>query len=55
MIKPVALAGLAFTAIAGFLHWITVGPNDVQPEDEAEAKHLLNSAKGPLKAAKGPR
>jgi formate dehydrogenase iron-sulfur subunit len=51
----VALAGLAFTAVAGFLHWITVGPNDVQPEDESEAQRLLNSAKGPLKETKGPR
>ena len=23
-------------AVAGFVHWITVGPNEVQPEDEAE-------------------
>ena len=24
--------------LAGFLHWITVGPNEVQSEDEAEAR-----------------
>lgn len=47
IIKPVALAGLAFTALAGFLHWITVGPNDVQPEDESEAQRLLHAADGP--------
>src|ERR1700754_1526431 len=41
MSKPVALAGLAFTALAGFLHWITAGPNEVKPEDEAEARRLL--------------
>jgi hypothetical protein len=27
MVKPLALAGVAATAAAGFLHWITVGPN----------------------------
>src|SRR6201999_3918791 len=37
-IKPLALAGIAFTAIAGFLHWIIEGPNEVQPEDEAAAR-----------------
>ncbi len=46
-IKPVALASLAFTALAGFFHWITAGPNDVQPEDETEAQRLLRSADGP--------
>ena len=30
------------TAVAGFLHWIAAGPNEVQPEDEAEAQHLLH-------------
>jgi formate dehydrogenase iron-sulfur subunit len=55
IIKPVALAGLAFTAIAGFLHWITVGPNDVEPEDDTEAQRILNSAKGPREVAKGQR
>jgi formate dehydrogenase iron-sulfur subunit len=52
LIKPVALAGLAFTALAGFFHWITVGPNDVQPEDEANAQRLLNEAKRSAQAAK---
>jgi formate dehydrogenase iron-sulfur subunit len=47
IIKPVALAGLAFTALAGFFHWITAGPNEVQPEDEVEAQRLLHSADGP--------
>ena len=36
-----SLAGIAFAAIAGFLHWITAGPNEVQPEDEAEGRRLL--------------
>src|ERR1700761_5677498 len=46
LIKPVALAGIAFTAVAGFLHWIVAGPNEVQPEDEAEARRLLHSVDG---------
>jgi len=41
LLKPVSLAGIAFAAIAGFLHWITAGPNEVQPEDEAEARRLM--------------
>ena len=44
LLKPVALAGVAFAAVAGFLHWIVAGPNEVQPEDEAEAKQLLATA-----------
>ena len=44
LIKPVALAGVAFTALAGFFHWITAGPNQVQPEDEARADELIRSA-----------
>src|SRR6478609_5998448 len=34
VLKPLALAGVAFAVIAGFLHWIIEGPNEVQPEDE---------------------
>ncbi len=44
IIKPVALAGIAFTVLAGFFHWIVAGPNEVQPEDEAEAQRLLHPA-----------
>ena len=40
--KPIAMAGLAFTAIAGFVHWIAVGPNEVQPEDEARGRDVLD-------------
>lgn len=39
--KPVALAGLAVTAVAGFLHWVVAGPNEVQPDDEARGRELL--------------
>jgi formate dehydrogenase iron-sulfur subunit len=42
-IKPLALAGVAFTAVAGFFHWIVAGPNEVQPEDEAAAQRLIHS------------
>ena len=41
VLKPLALAGIAFAAVAGFLHWVVEGPNEVQPEDEAEAQQLL--------------
>ena len=44
LFKPVALAGIAFAAVAGFLHWIVAGPNEVQPEDEEKARHLLQAA-----------
>jgi formate dehydrogenase iron-sulfur subunit len=44
ILKPVALAGIAFTAVAGFLHWVVAGPNEVQPKDEAEAQRLLRQA-----------
>ena len=47
LFKPVALAGIAVAAIAGFLHWVVAGPNEVQPEDEAEARHLLHPTDRP--------
>ena len=43
VLKPVALAGIAFAAVAGFMHWIVAGPNEVQPEDELAAKRLLET------------
>jgi formate dehydrogenase iron-sulfur subunit len=49
LFKPVALAGIAFAAVAGFFHWIVAGPNEVQPEDEEKARHLLQ-ARGLLEA-----
>ena len=45
--KPVALAGIAFTAIAGFFHWVVAGPNEVEAKDETEAEHLLQHADKP--------
>jgi formate dehydrogenase iron-sulfur subunit len=48
ILKPVALAGVALAVVAGFLHWIVEGPNEVQPEDEGQADRLLrNREKGP--------
>ena len=42
MLKPLALAGIAFSVVAGFFHSVVAGPNEVQPEDEAaEAQELL--------------
>ena len=43
VLKPLALAGVAFAVIAGFLHWIIEGPNEVQPEDETQADQLLRN------------
>jgi formate dehydrogenase iron-sulfur subunit len=41
MMKPIAMAGLAFTAVVGFVHWMAAGPNEVQPEDEAKGREVL--------------
>ena len=46
MLKPIAMAGLAFTAVAGFVHWIVSGPNEVQPEDESRGRDVLNDKRG---------
>jgi len=40
LIKPFALAGIAASIVAGFLHWVVTGPNEVQPEDEEEAEQF---------------
>jgi len=36
--KPLAVAGLALTALAGFFHYTRVGPNEVSDEEEAAAR-----------------
>ena len=41
--KPLALAGMAVAAVAGFFHWITAGPNEVPPEDDIAAAKLIQS------------
>jgi formate dehydrogenase iron-sulfur subunit len=35
--KPLALAGVGLAALVGFFHYVTHGPNEVQPEDEDAA------------------
>nr|WP_315259482.1 formate dehydrogenase subunit beta [uncultured Duganella sp.] len=35
--KPLALAGMAVTALAGWFHYSRIGPNEVSKEEEAEA------------------
>jgi formate dehydrogenase iron-sulfur subunit len=44
--KPLALAGMACVAVAGFLHWIVAGPNEVQPEDETKGRATLDGKEG---------
>jgi len=44
VLKPIALAGIGLTAVAGFLHWVLFGPNEVEPEDEAHALALKSEA-----------
>ncbi len=39
--KPFALAGMGIVALAGFVHYVTVGPNEVKPEDEAAGRRTL--------------
>jgi formate dehydrogenase iron-sulfur subunit len=43
--KPLALAGIAFAAVAGFFHYTRVGPNEVTEEDEAEAQREADEAR----------
>jgi formate dehydrogenase iron-sulfur subunit len=43
--KPLALAGIAFAAVAGFFHYTRVGPNEVTEQDEAEAQHEADEAR----------
>jgi formate dehydrogenase iron-sulfur subunit len=35
--KPLAMAGIALAALAGFFHYTRIGPNEVSEEDELEA------------------
>src|ERR1700720_2191135 len=38
--KPLAVAAMAFTALAGFFHYIGIGPDETDDEDEAKAAEL---------------
>ncbi len=45
--KPIALATIGLSILAGFFHYITVGPNTVEGEDEREAEDLMNKTTAP--------
>src|SRR2546430_12036774 len=42
--KPIALAAMAFTARAGFFHFVRVGRNDIDERDEAAGRQALEGA-----------
>ncbi|WP_430389939.1 formate dehydrogenase subunit beta [Dyella sp. 20L07] len=44
IMKPLAMAGIAIAAVAGFFHWVTAGPNEVTEEDEAEGERVLHES-----------
>ncbi|WP_322013671.1 formate dehydrogenase subunit beta [Paraburkholderia sp. J12] len=44
--KPLALAGIALAALAGFFHYTRIGPNEVTAEDEAAAEEEARRIKG---------
>ncbi|AJP56946.1 formate dehydrogenase subunit beta [Pandoraea vervacti] len=44
--KPLGVAAMALTAIAGFFHYIKSGPNETTEEDEAQARRYDASRKG---------
>jgi formate dehydrogenase iron-sulfur subunit len=44
VLKPLAVAGVALAAVSGFFHWITAGPNEVQPEDDIAAAKLIRES-----------
>ena len=46
VLKPLAVAGVALATVAGFFHWITAGPNEVQPEDDIAAAKLIRESEG---------
>jgi len=44
--KPMAVAGIALTALAALFHYLRVGPNDTTEEDEAAAARELEKNHG---------
>jgi formate dehydrogenase iron-sulfur subunit len=42
--KPLALAAMALTALAGFFHFVRVGPNEIDERDEAAARQAMEAA-----------
>jgi formate dehydrogenase iron-sulfur subunit len=55
VLKPLALAGVALAAVSGFLHWITAGPNEVQPEDDIAAAKLIRESESKAAGARESR
>ncbi|KAF1023544.1 MAG: Formate dehydrogenase, nitrate-inducible, iron-sulfur subunit [Paracidovorax wautersii] len=51
MAKPLALAGIALTALAGFFHYTRVGPNEVPDDDEREAQEAAQQRRSAAAAA----
>jgi formate dehydrogenase iron-sulfur subunit len=45
--KPLAIAATAFAVVAGFFHFVVAGANKVQPEDDEEARHLIEQRDKP--------
>jgi formate dehydrogenase iron-sulfur subunit len=41
--KPIALAAMAFAALAGFFHFVRVGRNEIDERDEAAARQALDA------------
>jgi formate dehydrogenase iron-sulfur subunit len=44
MAKPLALIGIGLTAIFGFFHYVTIGPNEVDEDHEKKAESLKHEA-----------
>jgi len=44
--KPLAMLGLGLTALFGFLHYVTAGPNQVDETDEEQAKKTIGENGG---------
>ena len=40
--KPIALIGLGLTALFGFFHYVTAGPNEVDEADEEQARKTID-------------
>jgi formate dehydrogenase iron-sulfur subunit len=57
--KPVSLAIMALTVLAGFFHFVRVGRNEVEERDEAAARQALDAAQqqrtAPPSAGADPR
>jgi len=45
--KPLSLAIMAFTALAGFFHFVWVGRNEVDERDEEAARASLEGSRKP--------